>query len=187
MELSRRALLRGLTAGTGAGAMTLGFDRIFDKSEASRALTDDDVDMLIAVAEIIYPPESSPESFVPQYTDTLWDRRKREMARVLNELNLYTKARYGESFATSPRQTREVIFQHLGIDRTYGHPNGTFPERLRFHVINQLLLGFFSTPVGSRLVGVTNPVGHPGDYRAYRQAPHNKPSPPETHHQLQEM
>jgi len=43
-------------------------------------------------------------------------------------------------------------------------PDGTVPARIRYHLVNGLLYALFTSPVGTRLFGIRNPIGYPGGY-----------------------
>ena len=43
-------------------------------------------------------------------------------------------------------------------------------DRVRFFVVNELLFALYSSPTGGSLVGIENPVGHPGGTESYQHA-----------------
>jgi hypothetical protein len=59
----------------------------------------------------------------------------------------------------------------MAVDRTGSSPNGNIPERIRYYVVNQLLYGLYTAPTGGRLLGIENPVGHPGGFESYQKEP----------------
>jgi hypothetical protein len=174
MELSRRDAIIALVAGTGGGIANLAAGATFDYSDRPDAglLTPAEVDTLVAVAEVVYPSElTGIEQFVEEYAGGLGEGRQSEVAATLSELDSHTRQTRGRSFADLPPASRESVLRGLGVNRVGSSPSGTFPERVRYFIVNQLLYGLFTSPKGSRLVGISNPVGYPGGYESYQNPP----------------
>lgn len=174
VELSRRDAIVALVAGTGGGVANLAAGAVFEDSDRPDAglLTQAEVDTLVAVAEVVYPSElAGVKQFVEGYVGGLGEDRKSAVAATLSELDSHTRRTRGRSFADLPPAARESVLRGLGVNRVEPAPGGTFPERVRYFVVNQLLYGLFTSPKGSRLVGISNPVGYPGGYESYQKPP----------------
>jgi len=51
------------------------------------------------------------------------------------------------------------------------NPDGTAAERVRFFVVNELLLALYASPTGGELVGIENPQGYAGGAESYQRGP----------------
>lgn len=173
MRLTRRdavlSLLVGASASTGAyGLTTAGTE------QAARSDVDADavVPTLVSVAEVIYPSAvTGTETFVEEYFSRLPDRRQASVAAAADELDSYALRTRGTRFADISAENGDSVLRSLGVDRTGGSSDGDLPERVRYYVVNQLLYGLYTSPKGGRLLGIQNPVGHPGGYESYQKPP----------------
>jgi len=68
-------------------------------------------------------------------------------------------------------ETRGQLLRETGADVAEEHPGGSVAERVRYFVLNELLLALYSSPTGGELVGLENPQGHPGGTESYQQGP----------------
>jgi hypothetical protein len=59
----------------------------------------------------------------------------------------------------------------MGVHTADPDSEGTDPERVRFHVVNELLYALYTSPTGGELVGIENPQGYPGGTASYREGP----------------
>ena len=188
MELTRRDALAALSAAgatIGGGVLAARFDPPRADDEAGRPVdaTDSDatvslstgiLDLLEAVAGVIYPDgvenrRAFVESYVlgrvadrPGYRDGL-----REAAAHLDAV---ARDWHDASYADLDADTRDQILRDLGVDTADPDPEGPITDRIRFYLVNDLLFAFYSSPTGGRLVGIENPIGHPGGIESYRQA-----------------
>jgi hypothetical protein len=57
----------------------------------------------------------------------------------------------------------------MGVGRVQSVSDGPLPSRITFHLVNTLLYALFSTPKGSALFGIRNPIGYGGGFATYRE------------------
>ena len=173
MELSRRDAIAALGAvGVGAGAAAH-VARESDDSPSGGATPD--IETLTAVAEVLYPEEvTGLGSFVDAYarqraaTD---DEHARGVRAAAAELDDHAEAWYGAAFAELSAEDRDSLLREMGIDTTEEDPAGSTAERVRYYVVNDLLMALYASPTGGELVGIENPQGHPGGTDSYRRGP----------------
>lgn len=173
MELTRRDALRAMVVGGGAAGVSLFVsETVMDDQTTTdeTEYTDDDIETLYNVAEIVYPSKVEVTTeFIETYIRRLGPERQAALSRTITQLHSVTEARYGRSFGQSSSVShRESMLKSLGVHRVESTPNGTVPERVRYHVVNTLLYALFTNPKGSRLVGIESPIGHPGGFALYR-------------------
>lgn len=135
-------------------------------------MADDDVRTLVAVAEVVYPSEASPtDEFVENYVGRLPEPRTQTVLRTVRSLDAHARRERGRPFSVLPEAERDALLRSMGVDRTGSDPEGALSERVRYYVVNQLLYGLYTSPRGSALVGIDNPVGHAGGYESYQKPP----------------
>ena len=134
-----------------------------------------DVETLVAVAAVVYPDEvTGLEAFVDAYarrraaTD---DEHARGVRAAVAELNDRAEAWYGAPFAALSADDRDSLLREVGADTAEEDPAGTTAERVRYYVVNDLLMALYASPTGGELVGIENPQGHPGGIDSYRRGP----------------
>ena len=66
-------------------------------------------------------------------------------------------------------ETRDRLLRGIGVETADPVPDGTLTERVRFYLVNDLLFAFYASPTGGRLVGIENPIGHPGGIESYQR------------------
>ncbi|KTG08210.1 gluconate 2-dehydrogenase subunit 3 family protein [Haloferax profundi] len=180
MRLTRRdalTVLAGLGIG-GGGAVAV--DR-FDPPTAERQPTGvgDDGDFstdvlptMVAAAAVVYPSEATGVSeFVETYVlgRTTEEDRTEAMRAAVTELDSVARDWYDVPFSDLSTEERDSLLRELGVDTADPVPDGTISERIRFHVVNELLYAFYASPTGGRLVGIENPIGHPGGVESYQR------------------
>jgi hypothetical protein len=173
MKLTRRDALKAIAAGGGAaGSSLLASEALSGDGVASDAggYTSADIRTLSLVAEVVYPSTVEvTRRFIETYVRQLDVERQAALSRTVTDLNRVTEARFGRSFDDSSSSgQRESMLRSLGVHRVESTPDGTVPERVRYHLVNTLLFALFTSPAGSELVGITNPRGHPGGFATYR-------------------
>lgn len=176
MELTRRDALRAVVAtGVVSGSALAVSERVANRDsgggDAEAEVSAVEEATMQAVAEVVYPSQvtASPE-FVETYLRSLAADRRRSVLRVLGELNDHAERTVGTPFhRLEDVSRRETVLRSMGVDRATSSPEGTLPARIRFHLVNSLLYALFTTPRGSELFGVRNPVGHPGGFATYRR------------------
>ncbi|WP_120243805.1 gluconate 2-dehydrogenase subunit 3 family protein [Halopiger aswanensis] len=174
MELTRRDAVAALGAAgiAGAGAFALSSS---DSSESDRGLADDDLETMVAAAEVLYPSAvDGVREFVESYVggraaaDEDWADA---VADVVAYLDDYADAWYDDSFASLSPDARDDALRRMGADAVSSEPDGGSVERVRYYVVNELLFALYASPTGGELVGLENPQGHPGGTESYRRGP----------------
>ncbi|MEA1930959.1 MAG: gluconate 2-dehydrogenase subunit 3 family protein [Euryarchaeota archaeon] len=166
MELTRRdavAALGALGAGTaGAGCL---------QEDAS----DESVqEALVATAEVLYP---SAVEGIDEFVETFLAGRLDEgphaegVRAAVDALERRAESWYGDRFAGLAVDDRDSVLQEAGVAAAEEDPDGTPAERIRYYVVNELLLALYSSPTGGELVGIENPQGHAGGLDSYQRGP----------------
>lgn len=180
MELTRRDAAAALAAIGTTGGIALEARRVRrsrdDAAQSEGGSPDDDRvrATLIAVAEVIYPDEvSGIAEFVESFLDGRLDRREHAAAlrQTVAELDELARSWYGGRVAELSIEERDRLLREVGADTADEDPAGTTAERVRYYVVNELLLGLYASPKGGELVGLENPQGHPGGVESYRHGP----------------
>lgn len=177
LRLTRRDALAAIAAGGLVGgsllASELAVGERADGSEGAGERFDDaEVGTLVAVATAVYPTTVSTDpSFVEAYTRRVSPERRAAMRDAMAALEDHTHRLRGRAFTALSSSEREAALRELGVDRVHPRPDGTDPERIRYHLVNTLLYALFSTPRGSELIGITNPTGYPGGYESLVRPP----------------
>ncbi len=175
MELSRRDAVAALAAiGVGGGAAALAARESRPGDDADHGPVPD-VATLVAAAEVVYPSEvTGLEAFVETYAerraaaDGAHARGIREAARTVDDR---ARSWYDAPFADLPADDRDALLREVGADTADPAPDGTTAERVRYYLVNDLLLALYASPTGGELVGLENPQGHPGGTESYRRGP----------------
>jgi hypothetical protein len=170
MELTRRDAIAALVAG-GVASGTLAVSELVvdEEPESDRQLSDRDVETATAVAGVIYPSEVTvSDEFVDTYVSSLTKRRRRDTVQAIHLLRDRTRREFGRPFAAIPAGDRNAVLRSMGVGRVQSRPDGTVPERVRYHLVNGLLYALFTTPKGSKLFGIQNPLGYPDGFATYR-------------------
>jgi hypothetical protein len=178
MQLTRRdailALAAGAGVGAGAGAREISDAPTRDTPSGERREDPDEgtLETLVATAEVIYP--SAVEGigeFTRTYVSGLPPERLAAVDATVSDLERHVLRTRGRPFSALSVEDRDTTLRALGVSRVAPRSDGALPERVRYYVVNQLLYGLYSCPTGSRLVGIENPVGHPGGYQSYQKPP----------------
>jgi hypothetical protein len=185
MNLSRRDALAALAA-TGAvgvaGATVLGDgDGVDADAPVSNAdpdpdvpVSDDTLATLVAVAETVYPSDATGvEAFVETYVAGRLDDDSDHLDGVVTaatDLDATARDWFDAPLTDLDRSTRDRLLRDLAVDTTDPAPDGALSGRVRFYLVNELLYAFYASPTGGRLVGIENPIGHPGGTESYRRA-----------------
>ncbi|SDJ69484.1 hypothetical protein SAMN05216226_107163 [Halovenus aranensis] len=168
MELSRRDALAALSA-LGTTAMA---------GCAARApqegVDESVVETYVAIAAVVYPTAvSGVPSFVRSFLPARLDRSTHgpAMRETVTELQTVSREWYDEEVPALDESARDQLLREVGVDAADEDPEGTLAERVRFYVVNELLLALYSSPTGGDLVGIENPQGHPGGTDTYQRGP----------------
>jgi len=174
MELTRRDALAALTTlggGTLAGCAT-------PRGSTPGGEPPPEVDVeqvretLVAAADVVYPDAVTG---VPTFVETFLEGRfeRREHAVGLDEtvgaLNEVAELWYGDPFPALSVADRDRCLREVGADVVSENPTGTTAERVRYYVVDELLLALYTSPTGGELVGIENPPGHPGGLESYQR------------------
>lgn len=172
MELTRRDALVALSGGTAAGIGALAVSERTESGTVDGTLDGTATSTLLALAEAIYPEEVTPTmEFVRTYVENHGQQRRQEIAGAIKHLDAGSRRFTGDDFADLPAKKRRVVLGRLGVSRARSDPDGSIPERIRYHLVNSLLYALFSSPTGSELAGIENPTGHPGGYESLTRSP----------------
>ncbi|WP_254838907.1 gluconate 2-dehydrogenase subunit 3 family protein [Natronomonas marina] len=175
MELSRRDALGALAAiGVGTGTAAYAVHESRESPDASGGPAPD-VETLVAVAEVVYPSEvSGIEAFVGAYAErraAADDDHARGVRAATEEVDAHASEWYDAPFADLPPADRDSLLREMGLETAEEDPEGSTAERVRYYLVNDLLLALYASPTGGELVGIENPQGHPGGTESYRRGP----------------
>jgi hypothetical protein len=200
VELTRRdavAALAALGSGGAVGLAAREYERGASRRDgasdgdgsdvADGDLPDDRTvrETMVAVAEVVYPSEvEGVATFVETFVDGRLDRggdggetgsadggHGEGVRRAVADLNELGRAWYDAPVEELPVADRDSLLDEVGADTAEEHPTGTTAERIRYYVVNELLLGLYTSPTGGELVGIENPQGHPGGLASYQRGP----------------
>ncbi|EMA70992.1 gluconate 2-dehydrogenase subunit 3 family protein [Halorubrum distributum] len=188
MELTRRDAAAALAAIGATGGVALGVRRAAD--ERSGRPGGEEVDpawdgeglpgdeavrtAMTAVARTVYPDAvSGIDAFVEAFLDGRLDGSPHGegIRAAVAEAESAARSWYDAPIADLPPADRDELLRELGADVAGENPGGTTAERVRYYVVNELLLALYSSPTGGELVGIENPQGHPGGAESYRRGP----------------
>jgi hypothetical protein len=181
MELTRRDAVAALAAIGGAGGVAFGYGRLQSGGEGASGseeteLPDDEhvTATMVAVAEVVYPSDlSGIESFVTAFLEQRLaeDAHGDGIREAVAELDEQGRHWHDGPVRDLSRDTREQLLRETGADTAEEDPDGSVAERVRYFVVNELLLALYASPTGGKLVGIENPQGHPGGTESYQQGP----------------
>jgi hypothetical protein len=171
MKLTRRDAVVALGALGVGSAAALG---IRESGSDTESAGEEIQEAFVAIAEVVYPSElSGIEEFVDSF---LAGRLSREshgeaVGATVEQLNELASEWHGGRVSTLDPDTRDQLLRELGADTADEVPNGTTAERVRYYIVNELLLALYASPTGGELVGIENPQGHPGGTETYQRGP----------------
>ncbi len=148
----------------GGGLVTA--DHLLAETESSDGVDPETIRIMVAAADVIYPSAvGEHREFVKTYVRGRGaDRPRLREGRVETTTELDEVARdwYDGPFTDLPAKERDELLREAGAETADPDPAGTFAERVRFYIVNDLLYALYTSPKGGTLVGIDNPVGHPG-------------------------
>jgi hypothetical protein len=184
MKLTRRDAAAALAALGATGGVALGVRRETDaeavgEADAARdgeGLPDDETvqTVMTAVAEAVYPEAvSGIDAFVNGFLAGRLDGSSHDegIRAAVADIESAARSWYGAPVAGLPPGERGDVLRELGADTAEENPQGTTAERVRYYVVNELLLALYASPTGGELVGIENPQGYAGGAESYRQGP----------------
>lgn len=167
MRLTRREALLGLLGATSVASLGV-YDLARRPLAGDSAITEHDADTLFAVAEVVYPvSDPSITRSVVGYFERLSDSRRAAILSTISDLDEVSYRQFGAPFRSLDRAEGERLLEVLGVKRVQSRPEGTLPERVRFHLVNSVLYALLTNPRGTEPFGITNPVGYPGGFSSY--------------------
>ncbi|TKX74254.1 gluconate 2-dehydrogenase subunit 3 family protein [Halorubrum sp. GN11_10-6_MGM] len=185
MELTRRDAAAALAAIGATGGVALGVRRTTggadsgaggpDPSSDGAALSDEAVrEAMTAVARVVYPEAvSGVDAFVGGFLDGRLDGSAHAagVRAAAAEVESAARSWYDSPVTDLSPAERDGLLRELGADVADENPDGTTAERVRFFVVNELLLALYASPTGGELVGIENPQGYAGGAESYRRGP----------------
>lgn len=190
MELTRRDALAALAAAGSVGAgVAVGGSVDLPLGEESEQVSGPDpdetpppvvLDTLTAAAEVLYPSQiDGHREFVETFVLGRIEGRAsyfEGMVETATALDDLARNWHDAPFADLDPSVRDRLLRELGVETADPDPDGPISERVRYFVVNDLLYAFYSSPVGGKLVGIENPIGHPGGHESYQRASMNEAS-----------
>jgi hypothetical protein len=172
MELSRRDAIAALFgAGGVAGAAALAWDAL----DEEQGFAPKERDRLVALARVLFP---GVVEGVPEFVETYAVGRVRDrpayatgMQDALATLDEYAREWKGSPWLDLSPDGRDALLREMGVDEADPGPDGLAHERVRYYLVDELLYALYTSPTGGELVGVENPIGHPGGTASYRRPP----------------
>lgn len=167
MELSRRDALAalgaaGATAAAGCGSLFSGGE------DTDTPGTAPEMETLVALAEVLYPLDAEPTvDFVETYLlGRVVDEElyREDLASGVETLDGLADDEFSRPFGELSPAERKRLVQRTDLRSGESVPDGSAVERVNYHLIDELLFAFYSSPVGGELVGNTNPGGFPGGF-----------------------
>ncbi|MEZ3163469.1 gluconate 2-dehydrogenase subunit 3 family protein [Halorubrum sp. RMP-47] len=185
MELTRRDAAAALAALGASGGVALGARVAADRGrdgdpdegpETGEVASDDETvrETLTAVASVVYPSDlAGVEAFVEAFLAGRLDGSAHAtgVRETVAELNHLANSWHGAPVADLDAADRDRLLREVGADAADEDPDGTTAERVRYYVVNELLLALYASPTGGELVGIENPQGHPGGAESYQRGP----------------
>jgi len=169
MELSRRDAVAALGAlGAGAAAGCLQQDATGDEEGGEESVRE----TMVAAAEALYPSTvDGVDGFVETFlAGRLDDGPHAEGVReAVDALETRAEAWYDGRVAALDVDERDALLRETGAAAADPDPDGTPAERIRYYIVNELLLALYSSPTGGELVGIENPQGHAGGIDSYQR------------------
>ena len=176
MELTRRDAVAALGALGAAGGAALAAAKAGDSRAEAPDLADETTTRasMAAVATVLYPTAvDGVDSFVDEFLDGRLDgsAHAEGLRAAVAELDEAARAWHGAPVADLSEADRDRLLREIGADVADEDPEGTTAERVRYYVVNELLLALYTSPTGGELVGIENPQGHPGGTDSYQRGP----------------
>lgn len=176
MQLTRRDAVAALSALGGASLAGCAAPTDSEARDGTGEPSDVDAERiretLIAAAGVVYPDAvSGIPAFVEAFLDGRLanDAHARGLDETVAEVNDLAESWYGDAFPELPEAERDSLLREVGAATAAEVPDGRTAERVRYYVVNELLLALYTSPTGGELVGIENPRGHPGGIESYQR------------------
>ncbi|WP_306053547.1 gluconate 2-dehydrogenase subunit 3 family protein [Natronococcus wangiae] len=174
MELTRRDAVAALAALGAGGAVATGLRRS-DRRGTDAAVDDEHLrETLIAAAEVVYPDRvTGTATFVEAFLEGRLENPDHVdgLREAVADLERLSEEWYGDAVSELSPAERDSLLRDVGADTADEDPDGTTAERVRYYVVNELLLALYASPTGGELVGIENPQGHAGGIDTYQRGP----------------
>jgi len=176
MELTRRdaaAALAALGAG-GVGAVAVGGDTEPDGDRSADIDEAAITETMVAAAEVVYPDGvTGIDDFVSTFLDgrLAGESHAAGVDDAVAAVNDRAQSWYDDQFAALDADTRDSLLREMGTDTAEPRREGSTAEKVRYYIVNELLLALYSTPTGGELVGIENPQGYAGGIDSYQRGP----------------
>ncbi|RLM76270.1 gluconate 2-dehydrogenase subunit 3 family protein [Halorubrum sp. Atlit-26R] len=190
MELTRRDAAAALAAVGATGGVALGVRRAADEGSGGEGAEDGDAGpawdgdgppddeavrtAMTAVARTVYPEAvSGIDAFVEAFLGGRLDgsTHGEGIRAAVAEVESAARSWYDAPVADLAPADRDALLRELGADVAEENPDGTTAERVRYYVVNELLLALYASPTGGELVGIENPQGYAGGAESYQRGP----------------
>ncbi|MDZ7731487.1 MAG: gluconate 2-dehydrogenase subunit 3 family protein [Natrialbaceae archaeon] len=173
MDLTRRDATVALAVLGAGGAGVAATQFAAEETPDSLLSPEETVEAMTAVASVVFPSAvSGIPAFVEQYLEgRLEGDHGRRIRETVSLLDGYAVAWHDASIADLPLERVDTLLEEAGTATASEDPQGTAAERIRYYVVNELLLGLYSSPTGGVLVGLENPQGHAGGLASYQRGP----------------
>ncbi|MCG1007241.1 gluconate 2-dehydrogenase subunit 3 family protein [Halorubrum lacusprofundi] len=175
MELTRRDATAALAAVGATGGVALAARREGDRAEDEGTLDEESVRAsMVAVATVVYPSAvDGVEAFVNRFLDgrLTGSTHADGLHTAVSELDDAARSWHGVPIADLSESDCDRLLREVGADIAEEDRDGTLAERVRYYVVNELLLALYASPTGGELVGLENPQGHPGGTESYQRGP----------------
>ncbi|QLG49116.1 gluconate 2-dehydrogenase subunit 3 family protein [Natrinema halophilum] len=171
MELTRRDAVAALSALGVSGSLS---GCVAPPGADSAVDVDRVIEGQVAAAAVVYPDEVSGTA---AFVETFLERRLEDpthakgMEEAITELDTNAEVWYQNRFAALSVADREQVLRNVSADTADEDPSGTASERVRYYVVNDLLLALYASPTGGQLVGIENPQGFAGGLETYQRGP----------------
>ena len=176
MRLTRRDAMAALGAAgiaVGAGAAWTTSNNGWE--EPDQTIGPEELETILATAELLYPSEVDEiRSFVEHYVGTVAAERPehaRGIAEAVAYLEEFTGAWFDDGFTDLAPPTQDEVLNRMNVGSAEPDPSGSDVERVRYYLVNELLLALYTTPTGGQLIGLENPHGFPGGLQSYQRGP----------------
>jgi hypothetical protein len=171
MELTRRDAVAALGAVGAGGVGAVGVQRYATSDDGDGDAVSE---TLVAAAEVLYP---SAVDGVREFVETFMAGRLDDgphaegVREAVSDLETRANAWYDGSFSSLSTEDRDSLLHETGADTAEENPDGTPAERIRYYIVNELLMALYASPTGGELVGIENPQGHAGGLDTYQRGP----------------
>ena len=165
MKLTRRDAMAALGA---AGITSLAGCESLTGETGGSGEPPSEMETMVALAEVLYPSDVDPtEEFIQSFLfGRIYDEEtyQVELEAGVETLNEIARDTADAPFARLEPDQRVSVIENSEVRTGDSVHDGSPVERVNYHLVDELLFAFYSSPTGGELVGNTNPRGFPGGY-----------------------